>query len=114
MTDSEGDPATPPPTTAIRLRHDGAIGRITLARPEKLNALSRAALEELAEGAAWFDELPTVKVVVVNGEGDSFSAGFDLADPSWSELGPPELSRRQAARRSGGTGGARRGRWCGH
>jgi enoyl-CoA hydratase/carnithine racemase len=65
---------------------------MTLDRPEKLNALSRAALEELALGAAWFDAQPEVKVVVVSGEGAAFSAGFDLGDPTWPELGPPERS----------------------
>jgi len=29
---------------------------------------------------------------VVSGEGAAFSAGFDLADPTWTELGPPERS----------------------
>ena len=33
-----------------------------------------------------------VKVVVISGEGRSFSAGFDLSDPTWAELGPPEQS----------------------
>ena len=71
---------------------DGAIGRITLRRPDKLNALSRAVLEDLTAAAAWFDERPEVKVVVVAGEGRAFSAGFDLQDPRWAELGPPERS----------------------
>jgi enoyl-CoA hydratase/carnithine racemase len=76
----------------VRRRADGAVGRLTIARPAKLNALSRAVLEELAEGAAWFDAQPEVKVVVVSGEGRAFSAGFDLDDRRWAELGPPERS----------------------
>jgi enoyl-CoA hydratase/carnithine racemase len=76
----------------LRVTVDGPVGRIVLARPEKLNALNRALLEELAGAAAWFDEQEAVKVVVISGAGRSFSAGFDLADPSWSELGPPERS----------------------
>jgi enoyl-CoA hydratase/carnithine racemase len=78
--------------TQLRVQVDGPIGRIVLARPAKLNALNRALLEELAGAAAWFDEQPGVKVVVVAGEGTSFSAGFDLSDRTWSELGPPEQS----------------------
>jgi enoyl-CoA hydratase/carnithine racemase len=81
-----------PHVTAVTLRIEGAIGRLTLARPEKLNALNRATLEELAVAAAWFDAHPAVKVVVVSGQGRAFSAGFDLGDASWSELGPPEAS----------------------
>ena len=81
-----------PPTTAIGVAVEGGVGRITLQRPDKLNALSRAVLEDLASAAAWFDARPEVKVVVVAGQGRAFSAGFDLADPRWAELGPPERS----------------------
>jgi len=81
-----------PTTEALRVEVDGAIGRITLARPGKLNALNRAALEELALAASWFDGHRSVKVVIVSGDGSSFSAGFDLSDPRWAELGPPERS----------------------
>lgn len=59
---------------------DGAVGRIELSRPERLNALSRLTLTELAQAARWFDEQRDVKVVVVSGRGRSFSAGFDLDD----------------------------------
>jgi enoyl-CoA hydratase/carnithine racemase len=72
----------------VRREVDGRVGRITLTRPDKLNALSRAVLEELAAAARWFDERPEVPVVVVAGEGRAFSAGFDLADRTWGELGP--------------------------
>jgi enoyl-CoA hydratase/carnithine racemase len=78
--------------TQLRATVDGAIGRIVLARAAKLNALNRALLEELALAAGWFDAQEDVKVVVISGAGKSFSAGFDLSDPSWSELGPPERS----------------------
>ena len=58
---------------------DGAIGRVELNQPDKLNPLSRLALSELAEAARWFDKQPSVKVVVVRGVGRAFSAGADLA-----------------------------------
>ena len=76
----------------LRAAFEGSVGRIELARPAKLNALNRALLEELARAAAWFDAQPTVKVVAISGEGAAFSAGFDLSDPTWAELGPPERS----------------------
>lgn len=59
---------------------DGPLGRLELARPTRLNALSRQTLSELAQAARWFDEQRDVKVVVVLGQGTSFSAGFDLND----------------------------------
>ena len=78
--------------TQLRVSIDGSIGRVVLARAAKLNALSRTLLEELALAAEWLDEQANVKVVVIAGDGKSFSAGFDLTDPSWSELGPPQRS----------------------
>lgn len=77
----------------LRVEADGAIGRLTLARPEKLNPLSTKALSELASAAHWFDAQPGVKVVVVRGAGRAFSAGADLA----SFAGPQEMSTREAA-----------------
>jgi enoyl-CoA hydratase/carnithine racemase len=77
---------------SIRREVEGSVGRLTLARPEKRNALSRTALLEITEAAAWFDQHPEVAVVVVAGEGPSFCAGFDLADTSWREHGGLEQS----------------------
>ena len=73
---------------------DGALGRITLARPARLNALSRQTLQDLASAARWFDTQRDVKVVVVSGQGRSFSAGFDLGDFANPD---PEYSVRDTA-----------------
>lgn len=73
---------------------DGAVGRIELCRPERLNALSRLTLAELARAARWFDEQREVKVVIVSGQGRSFSAGFDLDDFSRPD---PDFSVRDTA-----------------
>lgn len=62
----------------IRMSAEGAIGRITLARPEKKNALDRATAEELAEALFALSEAP-VRVVAIDGEGADFCAGADLA-----------------------------------
>ena len=58
----------------------GGILRIQLNRPEKKNAMLAsmyATIAELLEGAATDDE---IRVVLLHGAGDSFSAGNDLAD----------------------------------
>jgi enoyl-CoA hydratase/carnithine racemase len=89
---TEGAATTVPPMSVLRISVEGPIGRITLARPQKLNALNRAALEELAAAAEWFDAEASIKVVIVSGEGRAFSAGFDLADDSWRDAGPPKHS----------------------
>ena len=64
---------------ALRASFDGAVGELVLDRPDKLNALSRELLEELAAAARWFDRQPGVKAVVIRGEGRAFSAGADLS-----------------------------------
>src|SRR5690349_18538062 len=65
---------------------------ITLARPTKKNALSIELREEVCDALAALAGDPAVKSVVIRGEGDVFSAGFDLkefalasADPAMHE-----------------------------
>ena len=60
---------------------DSRIGRLTLARPERLNAMGATMLQELARAARWFDDHREVRAVIVRGEGRCFSAGADLRDP---------------------------------
>ncbi len=57
----------------------GPVARLTLARPDKLNALSPELLADLIDAAADLDAQADVKAVIVSGEGRSFCAGFDLA-----------------------------------
>ena len=85
----------------IEVGAQGATGHITLNRPERLNALSRLTLQELARAARWFDEQRAVKVVVVSGRGRSFSAGFDLndfahPDPDYSQRDVADIGRLMA------------------
>ena len=56
---------------------DGKTAQMQLNRPERLNALSTAVMEEIIEAADWFDKQPDLRVVVVSGAGRSFCAGFD-------------------------------------
>lgn len=64
----------------VLVEADGAIGRITLNRPERLNALGATLMWDLRKAAAWMDEQLDVRVVIVSGKGRSFSAGADLKD----------------------------------
>lgn len=85
----------------LTVESDGSVGRIELARPERLNALSRRTLIDLAGAARWFDSRRDVKVVVVAGRGRSFSAGFDLndfsrPDPDYSVRDTADLGRLMA------------------
>ena len=55
--------------------------RITLNRPDKLNALSHDLLYELHEALWEADDNKAVHCVIVRGAGRSFSAGYDLSGP---------------------------------
>ncbi len=71
--------ADPQRYETIQIAVRGAVGELTLNRPQKLNALSRRMLEELGRAAAWFDSRPEVRAVLVSGAGSSFSGGADLS-----------------------------------
>ena len=68
---------------------EGPLGRLTLNRPEKLNALSPAMLKELVQAARWFDAQPEIRVVIVAGAGRAFCAGFDLNFFAGADGTPP-------------------------
>src|SRR5437762_12718438 len=64
----------------VRVERNGGVLAITLARPERRNAITvamYAALADAIEGAA---EDLGVRVITIRGEGQDFAAGNDLAD----------------------------------
>jgi 2-(1,2-epoxy-1,2-dihydrophenyl)acetyl-CoA isomerase len=61
----------------IRRDVSGAVLTLTLARPEKLNALNSEVLRELRLAVEQADE--SLRVLVLTGEGRAFSTGQDLA-----------------------------------
>ena len=72
---------------ALLVEVDGRIGRVTLNRPDKLNALSRQLMSEIVELGAWLKLREDIRVVILSGAGRSFSAGFDLNDFSSASAG---------------------------
>ena len=63
----------------IRIETDPrGVATLTLARPEKHNAMSAALMTELSEAIARIAADDEIRVVVLAGEGTSFSAGADL------------------------------------
>lgn len=57
---------------------DGRIGRITLNRPEVMNAIDGDLPGELSSAVAMADADPGVHVMVLAGNGPAFCAGYDL------------------------------------
>jgi enoyl-CoA hydratase/carnithine racemase len=67
-------------TEHVRIGVDNAIMRITLARPEKKNALTQAMYVTVGEALTRAEADPAVRVVLIDSEGDAFTAGNDIAD----------------------------------
>lgn len=63
-------------TGGLMLAIDGEVATVTLARPERRNAMTPATWHGLAAIGAALP--PEVRVVVVRGQGPSFCAGIDL------------------------------------
>ena len=61
-----------------RVGTDGRVGRITLNRPEKLNALSQELLYEFNDLLHDVEADDSVRVLIVRGAGRAFSSGYDL------------------------------------
>ncbi|WP_296580620.1 enoyl-CoA hydratase-related protein [Xanthobacter sp.] len=59
---------------------DGAVGIITLNRPEALNALNSRITAELSQAVAAFDADPAVGAIVVTGSERAFAAGADIKE----------------------------------
>ena len=61
-----------------RVGTDGRVGRVTLNRPEKMNALSQELMYDLWEALHDLEAAHSVRVIIVRGSGRTFSAGYDL------------------------------------
>jgi len=66
--------------TILYEKGDG-IARVTLNRPEKLNALSVQLRSELVEAVADAEDDEDINVVIVKGAGRAFSSGYDISPP---------------------------------
>jgi 1,4-dihydroxy-2-naphthoyl-CoA synthase len=71
------------------------VAQLTLNRPERLNALHKAALDEINAAMDLAEADDAVRVIVVSGAGRAFSSGFDLkaqmeqrpeGDAVWREI----------------------------
>jgi enoyl-CoA hydratase len=67
--------------TSILYDVQDQVARVTLNRPQYRNAQSRRLLEEMDDAFMRANRDRDVRVVVLRGEGDHFSAGHDLGTP---------------------------------
>jgi enoyl-CoA hydratase len=64
--------------TTIRVEADGPAATVTLSRPEALNAITAEMLDELHDAVGALAADPSIRVLVLTGDGRAFSAGVDL------------------------------------
>ena len=58
----------------------GAVGLVTLNRPQAMNALSNALLSELMDALDAFDSDEAINVMVIAGDQKAFAAGADIKE----------------------------------
>lgn len=68
------------PQTIIRTELNGAAAILTLARPEKRNALSLDLMRALRDEVRRYSRMPEVRVLILAADGKVFSAGHDLSE----------------------------------
>ncbi len=101
-----------PQTSLIKVEIDGCIARVTLARPEKYNALNVQMITELIDVFSWTaensvgatgklvsdDGIAYLRVLVLSGEGKHFCAGADINMMRDAGANTPEENRRDSKR----------------
>lgn len=62
----------------VLFERDGRVGRITLNRPERLNAIDHDMPRDLRDAVAQANTDDEVRVIVLSGAGRAFCSGYDL------------------------------------
>lgn len=62
----------------VRTAREGALFRITIDRPAKMNGFTPKMMGELAQAYTDFERAPDARVALVSAEGPHFTAGLDL------------------------------------
>jgi enoyl-CoA hydratase len=90
--------ASPPAYSTIRYDRDDRVGIVTLARPERRNAISPVMQGELEDAFLRADDDRRVHVVVLRGDGPSFCSGYDLQGSGYEAFGvDPDHGRGSSA-----------------
>jgi len=75
----------------VRYKVEGPLAVLTLNRPSKLNAINTTMMADLNEAMNQAEADIKIRAIVLQAEGKSFSAGFDLDDEVWEAKGEGEL-----------------------
>ncbi|MCP3473962.1 enoyl-CoA hydratase [Bradyrhizobium sp. CCGUVB1N3] len=80
-------------TEHVRTEMTNGVLTLTLARPDKKNALTDAMYGKLADTIEGAETDPSVRVLLIRGEGDMFTAGNDVGEFAAVATGKSEGSR---------------------
>ncbi|KUE79911.1 enoyl-CoA hydratase [Aeromonas schubertii] len=80
----------------VRCRIEEGVARVTLSRPDKLNALDRPMFDAIATVLARLREEKGLRAVILEGEGRAFCAGLDVKSMLKSPLAAVEILKREA------------------
>jgi len=81
-------------SSSVAVEHDGPVARLTLTRPQQLNALDDGIRRALAGALDDLAERTDVRVIVLRGAGRAFSAGADLRATAYPPLDGDWSTRR--------------------
>jgi 2-(1,2-epoxy-1,2-dihydrophenyl)acetyl-CoA isomerase len=76
---------------SVRVDMQGGICRLTLNRPDRLNALTPDMLDRLRRALTEAEEKAECRAVLLTGSGRGFCAGQDLGGTDWSRTDPGDL-----------------------
>ncbi len=79
----------------VDVSHEGPVAHLTLSRPQQLNALNDEIRRSLAEALTELEERPEIRVVVLDGAGNTFSAGADLKTGAYSDIAGADWATRR-------------------
>src|SRR5262245_62936119 len=80
-------------TEHVQIANDHGVLTLTLARPDKKNALTDAMYGKLADTIEAAESDAAVRVLLIRGEGDMFTAGNDVGEFAAVATGKSEGSR---------------------
>jgi enoyl-CoA hydratase/carnithine racemase len=84
----------------VSIAVDDHVAVVTLSRPDKHNALDGAMFEGIAEAAEQVARDPSVRVVVLHGDGPSFCSGLDLGSLMTGPVSLDDILKRPEGERA--------------
>jgi len=79
---------------SIELHVDGAVGTVTINRPDKKNAMLLAMRDALADVCERINDTPEIRAVVLTGAGTDFCSGADIGEMGMGGLNGSFLRAR--------------------